>query len=69
MNQRFVQTKQCFDFILDMPSSELLVALVALRLLEEILHHPGMYKNLVNLGKNYQPQLVQEASYINSIPS
>ena len=41
MNQRFVQTNHVFDFILDMPSWEL-----TLRLMEEILHHPGMYKTL-----------------------
>ena len=41
VNQRFVQTNHVFDFIIDMPSWEL-----ALLLMEEILHHPGMYKTL-----------------------
>ena len=28
---------------------------------------PGMYKNLVNSGRNYQPQLVSQISSINSM--
>ena len=33
-------------------------------LMEEILHHAGMFKTKVNNGKNYQPQLVT-AGFLN----